>query len=142
MLRQISILVAGHGDERFVFLAAAFVHQKIIIPATAGAGIIAAGGRARVIDSAAAFFGVEELADAAEVFVSLAAHEVFITVAFARELGLRRFNRHLEVPRQAIDVALVQRNHRIRAAIAGAVQAVILGHLVSGSSARLKRLSP
>ena len=85
------VLVIGDGDEGCVVLGAALVHQKIIVAAADfRARIIAAGGGAGLVDRAAAFLGVEELADAAKVFVALTAHQVFVAVAFARELGARR----------------------------------------------------
>jgi hypothetical protein len=126
-----SIRVAGDGDEGHVLLAAALVHEEVIISAAAGAWIFAAGGGAGVINRAAAFFGVEELADAAEVFVALAAHDRFVAVGFARVSLGRGFYRHLEVLGEALHVALIERDDRIRAAVARAVQTIVLGHLAS-----------
>jgi hypothetical protein len=126
-----SIRVTGDGDEGHVLLAAALVHQEVIISATSGAGIFAAGGGAGMINGAAAFFGVEELADAAEVFVALAAHDGFVAVSFARVAFGCGFNRHLEVLGEALHVTPVERDDRIRAAVARAVQTIVLGHLAS-----------
>ena len=129
MAFQPSILVIGDGDERIVVLAAALVHQKIIVAAAAVAGIFAAGGGARMVDRAAPLFRVEELADAAVVFIALAAHQIFMAVAFAREALLRRVERQLEILGEAFDVALVERDDRIRAAVARALQTIIVSHL-------------
>ena len=92
-----SILMTGHGDEGAVLLAAALVHEEVVVSAAAAARIFAAGGGAGVIDRAAPFFGVEELADTAVVLVALAAHDVFVAVGFARVALLRGFERQLEV---------------------------------------------
>jgi hypothetical protein len=126
-----SIRVPRYGNEGHVLLAAALVHQEVIISATSSAWIFAAGGGAGVINRAAAFFGVEELADAAEVFVALAAHDGFVAVGFARVALGRGFDRHLEVLGEALHVALIERDDRIRAAVARAVQTIVLGHLAS-----------
>ncbi len=108
-----SILVIGNGDERVVVLAAALVHQKVVVAAAAVAGIFAAGPRAAVINRAAAFLRVEELADAAVMLIALSAHQIFVAVAFARVALLRRIERDVEIFREALDVALVERDDRI-----------------------------
>ena len=119
----------GDGDPGRIVLAAALVHQEIIIAATCVlAWIVAAGGGARVIDRALAFFGIEELADAAEVFVALAAHQILVAVALAGEALLRRREAQLMIFGEALDIAFGQRDDRVRAAIAGTVQAIVQGH--------------
>lgn len=119
----------GDRGERFVVLAAALVHQEIIISAAAVAGVIAARGGTRLIDRAAAFLGVEELADAAVDFIALAAHQVFVAVAFAREAPFRRVVFQREMLGEAFDVALIQRDNRIRTAISRTVEAIVVSHL-------------
>jgi hypothetical protein len=103
----------GDRDDRIVVLAAALVHQKIIVAAAAVAGIFAAGVRAGLVDRAAPLLRIEELADAPIMFVALAAHQIFVAVAFARETLLRRVERQLEILGEAFDVALVERDDRI-----------------------------
>ena len=119
----------GDGDERIVVLAAPLMHQKIIVAAAAVAGIFAAGVRARFVDRAAPLLRIEELADTAVMFVALATHQIFVAVAFARETLLRRVERKLEILGEAFDVALVERDDRIRAAVARAFQTIIVSHL-------------
>jgi hypothetical protein len=109
----ISIFVIGDRDELVVVLAAPLVHQEIVIAAAAVAGIIPARERARMIDRATPELGIEELADAAVMFVALAAHQILVAVAFAREAPLGRLVFQIEVPGEALDVALVERDHGI-----------------------------
>lgn len=109
----VSILMIGDGDERVVVLAAPLMHQKIIVAAAAVSRIFTAGARASMIDRAAALFRIEELADAPVMLVALAAHQIFVAVTLARVALLRRIERDLEIFREAFDVALIERDHRI-----------------------------
>lgn len=125
-----SILVIGNGDEHVVVLHAPFVHQKIVVAAAAVvARIVAAGGGPRLIDRATALFGIEELADPPEVLVAFPAHQILVAVAFAREALLRGCEGQLEMLGEAFDVALRQRNDRVRAAVPGTIQTIIVSHL-------------
>jgi fumarate hydratase class II len=123
-----SVLVIGDGDELVVFLAATLVHQEIIVAAAAGTGVGAARGRTRRVNGAASLFGVEELADAAEVFIALAAHDVLVAVGGAREAALRGLEFQIKMLREAFDVTLVQGNDRIRTAVSRAIQTIVLSH--------------
>ena len=124
-----SVLMIGDGDERRVVLRLALVHQKIIIAAAAlFTGIVAAGGGAGFIDRAAPRLGVKKLADAAEVFVGLAPHQKFVAVANAGEALFRGREAELVVLGEALDVTLVERDDGVRAAIAGAIEAVVMRH--------------
>lgn len=128
--RGTSILVIGNGDERVVVLHAPFVHQKVVVTAAAVvAWIIAAGGGPRLIDCAPALFGIEKLADPPEVLVAFPAHQILVAVPFAREALLCGRERQLEMLAEAFDVALRQRNNRIRAAVPGTIQTIIVSHL-------------
>ena len=112
----------GNRDELRVVLHLALVHQKIVIPAAAlFARVVAAVGGSRLINCAAAFFGIEELADAAEVRVLLAPHDVLAPVSRAREFFLRLLKRHVVMLGETLHVRLVQRNQRVRTAITGAI---------------------
>ena len=125
-----SIAVIGNGDERVVVLGAPLVHQKVVVTAAAViAWIIAAGGGTRLINRAAALFGIEELADPPEVLVAFPAHQILVAVAFARKALLRGGERDPEIFRKAFDIALRQRDDRIRAAVSGTVQTFIVSHL-------------
>jgi len=67
--------VPGRGDVIGVFLGIAFRHQEAVV-AAAAARIFPADGGPRLIDGAAALFGIEEAADLAEMGVGLAAHGI------------------------------------------------------------------
>lgn len=122
------ILVVRDGDELVVFLAATLVHEEIIVAAAAGAGVGTARGRASLVNGAAPLFGVEELTDAAEVFIALAAHDVLVAVRGAREAALRGFVLQIKMLREAFDITLVQGNDRIRTAVSRAIQTIVLSH--------------
>lgn len=125
----VSIFVIGDGDEGVVALRAALVHKKVIVAAAALlAGIFSTWRRARVIDRAAPLFGVEELTDAAEVFVAFSAHQIFMAMAFARVAPFGGRKTDFEVFREPFDVPLGERDHGIRAAISWAVETIVVRH--------------
>ena len=125
-----SIAVIGDGDERVVVLRAPLVHQKVVVTAAAViAWIVAAGGGTRLVNRATPILGVEELADASEVFIAFPAHQKLVAVAFSRKALLRGRERQLEMLGEAFDVALRQRNDRVRAAVPGTIQTIIVSHL-------------
>ena len=95
-----------------IFLCAALVRQEIVI-ATASNWIIAADRRPCLIDGAAALFGVEEAADAAEMVVGLAAHLEFAAVLFVAvgdELGFGFAEGQLEVFGKPLEIAPCHRD--------------------------------
>ena len=71
----------------------------------------------------------EELADATIVFIALAAHQILVTVTLAREALFRGLVFQAEMLGEAFDVALVEGDDRIRAAVSRAVRAIVLSHL-------------
>lgn len=103
----------GDRDEGVVVLAAPLVHQEVVISAAAGARIGTAGTRTRLVDRAAAKLGVEELADAAVMRITLTAHQILMAVPFARESLLRRAVTEVKVGREPLDVALIESNDGI-----------------------------
>ena len=125
--------VPGRGDVVFVFLGIPLGHQETVI-AAAAAGILAAYGGPGSIDGAATLVGIEELADLAEMLVGLAAHGIFRFFIHLGELLARRFKGQLEVLGQTLDVALVERDQGIRAAIARALRAIIESHEIPPES--------
>ena len=62
----------------FVFLSIALEGEEIPVAAIELAGKLATGGGTSVIDRAAAFLGIEEPADAAEMLILLAAHDALV----------------------------------------------------------------
>ena len=119
--------MVGDCHEGLVFLTAAFVHEKIIVTASAAARIGAAGRGTRRVDGAAPLVGIEEAADAAEVFVILAPHRILMPMGFFGEALPGVVERQAEMLCQASDVALRQRDYGIGAAVTGAVEAVVHG---------------
>src|SRR5947199_570365 len=102
------------GDELGVFLNAALEAEEIIIAATAGAGILAADPRARLVDGAAPGLAVEEAADGAVGLVRLVAEDDLARlVAFLGKLPRDRFGREPQVLGQPEDVLLLHRDARV-----------------------------
>ena len=122
--------VVGGRDEVVVFLGVALESEKIPIAAIVLARKVAAGPGPRLIDGAAARLDVEELADAAVIFVLLAPHHALVAVGRFEELLFRFLDREAEILGDAVRVAVAHFDDRIGAAIAGAFQAVIFlsGH--------------
>mgnify|MGYP003343487195 CR=1 FL=1 len=131
------LCVVGRRNEVRVFLVPAFGRQEVVI-AAAPTRIFAAGLGPRRVDGAAAFLGVEEAADAPEDRIGLAAHGVFLVAIHFGELLARGLEAEAEMLGQPFDVGFGERNERIGTAIAGAFEAIVLGHrnsrAVQGSS--------
>src|SRR5262245_3947030 len=119
-------LVVGDGDELGVLLGAPLEGQEVVV-AAASAGEAATERRARLVDRAAALLGVEEAAHAPEDLVRLAPHGVLAAPALDRELGLGLAEGDPKVLGQPFHIALVERDQRIGAAIAGTFLAVVHG---------------
>src|SRR5689334_16829156 len=66
---------SGGRDELVVALAAALGREEVVIAAALAVGVLAADTRSRVVDRAAALFGVEELANPLEDVVLLVAQD-------------------------------------------------------------------
>jgi hypothetical protein len=131
--------VIGDGDEGVVFLRFALVHEEIIIAAArVFTRVCAARRRADFVNRAAPLLRVEELANAAEVLVALATHQIFVAVAFARVALLGCASGHTEMLGEPVDVAFSQHNDGIGAAIAGAFQTIIMGHCGDAGPVRLR----
>jgi hypothetical protein len=75
-----------------------------------------------------ALLGVEELTDAPKVRVCFPPHDVFVAMRRAREASLGRFIGKIEVLGEALDIPLVQGDHGVGAAVAGALQAIVERH--------------
>src|SRR5260221_14409311 len=95
--------------------------------AAASAREVAAQRGARLVHAAAALLGVEEAADTAKQLVGLAPHGILVAPALDRELDLRLREGQVEMPRQPLHIALVERDERVGAAVAGTLLAVIHG---------------
>jgi hypothetical protein len=99
--------------------------QKIVIRATLRSRKVTTGQWARVIDHAAASFGIEEKARLSEQWILLASQDPFLFVKLS-EAGRRNFFGHTEMFCKSADVSgrylysLVN-----RAAIRGAVNAIV-----------------
>src|SRR5215216_185048 len=127
------IQMMGGGNVGLVVLGVAFEAQEIVIAARRDAGIFAAHRGPCLVDRAAALLDIEELADPAEVFVLLAAHDALIAVGGLQIFLLEGFGREAEMLREPDDIALGDDDRRIGTAVAGALQAIVvlahyLGH--------------
>ena len=111
-----------------VFLGAALGQQEVVIAAGLAAGILAADGGARRVDGAAALFGIEEAADAAEMLIVLAAHGIGLVALDLGEFGARFLEGKAEMIGQPLDVALLEADHGVGAAIARALRTIVDGH--------------
>ena len=109
-----------------IFLRPALGHQEIVIAAARRSREFAADLRVRLIDRAAAFLRVEELADITEMLVLLAAHGEFGAVLRLGELRLGGAIAQPEMLRQPLDIGLLELDKRIGTAIARTVRAVVL----------------
>lgn len=74
---------------------------------------------------AAAFLGVEELADFSINRIGLAAHDALIAMGFFEEFFFGFFQGHVEILGDAGCIAVMHFDDRVRAAIAWAFQAII-----------------
>ena len=108
-----------------IFLGRPFRQQEIIVAAGPAAGIFAANGRPRGVNRAAPRLGVEEAADAAEMLIRLAPHRIGLVGLDLGEFLARVFERQAEMVGQPLDIALLERNDGIGAAIARTFRAII-----------------
>src|SRR5580692_3115233 len=110
-------IAPSRRDVLRIVLRVPLERQEIIIAAaTAGKG--PAGRGPRLIDRAAPFVRVEELADFAEMLVRLATHGVFLVFLRLRIFLLGFAEADTEMLGQPPDILLGQRDDGIRAAIA------------------------
>ena len=100
-----------------IFLGIALRHQETVI-AAAPTRIFPTDGGPRCIDGAASLYDVEETAGLAEMRISLAPHRIGLIAVHFGEFFPCLFKAEAEMISQALDVALFERDHWIRAAIA------------------------
>jgi hypothetical protein len=125
------LAVIGGRDVSFVVLRISLEAQEIVIAAIGDAGIFTAHRRSRLVNGAATGFRVEELADLAIILVLLAAHDPLITVAGLEIFLLEGLGAHVEMLGEPREITLADGDRGIRAAIAGALKAiVVLPHVV------------
>lgn len=108
-----------------IILVAAFELQEIVIATALFVGEFPADSGAGFVDGAAPSRRIEEPADSSKVLIFLAAHDAFVAVRLFGELGLGLLVGHAMVLGEPLDVSLLKSNDRVRAAIAGAVQAIV-----------------
>src|SRR5262245_21421405 len=124
--RALSFVVGG-GDEFGVFLSPPLEGEKIIV-AAAAARIAAAQRRPRFVNRAAPLVDVKEATDAAEDRIGLASHRVLAAPALHSEFLSGRLEAQSKVLGEALDIALVEGDQGIGAAIAGALLAIVHRH--------------
>lgn len=107
--QPLSVCVVGQGDEILVFLRSAFERQEVIVTAAA-AGITTAYRGSGLIDGAAPLFGIEELANPAEVLIGLPPHRILLTIAGGGILLLRLRKADTEMLCQPLHIPLLQRD--------------------------------
>ncbi len=78
-----------------------------------------------MINRAAAFLGVEELADLAVNLVLLAAHDALVAVGLLEIFLLGLGERHVKMPGDAFGVAILHLNDGVGAAVARAFHAIV-----------------
>jgi hypothetical protein len=118
--------VPGRGNVVWIFLSAAFGCKEIVV-AAATTRIIPADRWSRLIDRAAALLRIEEVANFAEMNISLAPHrERFIAVALG-EFAARGRKVDVEVIRQPLHIALRQWDDGIGTTVAWALRAIVHG---------------
>ncbi len=121
-----SVVVVGEGDELVVLLGAALEAEEVVVAAAAPARERAAHGGPRLVDGAGALGDVEEAADLAEHRVLLAPHGVLAAMLFLGKRLLGVLVGQVVVAGQALHIALIQGDERVRAAITGAFLTLIL----------------
>ena len=100
--------------------------QEVVVAALVAVGIFAAHGRAGVVDGAGTLVLVEEHAHRLEdVILAVAQHLVSVFHLLGEAL-LRRFGADVEMLGEALDVARLDLDVVVAAAIAGAFRAVAL----------------
>ena len=103
-----------------------FSRQEIVIAAAVTvARIVPARRGARLIDGAPALFGVEETADAAEIFVGLAPQGVLLAGIFLGEFCACFFEAEVKVLGQTLDVPFGHRYQWIGTSITGALGTIV-----------------
>ena len=107
-----------------IVLMAPFGRKKVVI-AAAATGIGPAGRWSRAIDRAVTCVRIEELADFSKVRVRFSPHRVFLIVAWDGEFLLCVAEAEVKVLRDALKIALGQRDDLIGAAKAGTAGTVI-----------------
>ncbi len=116
--------VVGGRYELLILLRTPLEGQEVVV-AAAASRIASAGGGPRLVDGAPALFRIEEAAGAAEVRIGLAAHGIFVAPALDRELGLCFLEAQAEMLGEPLHVALIERDERVAAAVAGTFLAVV-----------------
>src|SRR6185437_2720891 len=137
---KVPLIGVGGRDEVRVFLRAALEGKEIVIAAARGARIEPANGGPRLVDRALALLGIEEPADAAEMGIGLAAHEIFVAPLHCGELLARLGEAEAEMLGQALHVTLVELDQGIGTAISRALQTIVLSHANNALNSRRRDL--
>ncbi len=98
--------------------------KEIVVAAAGSVGVFVAHTRAGVVNRAATGFRVHEHADAAEELVLLMTQNLF-TFDRLREPLFRRFGIDAEMARQPVQIALIDGNTVVAAAVGGTFEAVV-----------------
>lgn len=120
-------LLPGQRDEGLIVLLNPLPLEEIVVAAAFELGVFVTDGRPGVVDRAAAGLGIEEHADAAVDLVFLMPENLFAFRGF-REALAGHFDVDVEMLRQAIEIALVDDDPVVAAAIRRAFRTVVRSH--------------
>jgi hypothetical protein len=119
--------VVRDRHPRWVVLGTPFKRQEVVVSTPACSREGPAHCRPGFVDCAPALFCVEETADFAKVLIFFAAHRIGDAMIFFGEFGFGLGKRQTMILGEPLNISFGKLDDGIRAAIAGAFEAIVHG---------------